>query len=256
MGKRKVRKDLTGQQFGRWTVIEQADDIISKNGKHITAWKCQCSCRKATIKVVRGYNLTNGHSTSCGCVASELLQQRNAGNTYGMLTRKGNEYNLDHDYGIGYTSDGAEFYFDKDDVDKIKPYTWHIDVNGYVVGRKYGDTTSTFMHRLVMDAPKNKQVHHKYHRKNDNRKSELQLCTNQENSRHKQKMSSNTSGIIGVSWCSNMNKWHAQIMVDYNNINLGYFENVNDAKQAYDTAKYKYFGEFAYDELQEEYYEL
>ena len=64
MGKRKVKKDLTGQQFGRWVVIEQADDLVSANGKHITMWKCKCSCPKGTIKIIRGYNLINGHSKS------------------------------------------------------------------------------------------------------------------------------------------------------------------------------------------------
>ena len=256
MGKRTVKKDLTGQQFGRWTVIEQADDFISANGKHITMWKCECSCENHTIKIIRGYNLTNGHSQSCGCLAQELLAQRNHGNTYGMLSRKGNDYNLDGEYGVGYTSTGDVFYFDKEDMDKIKPYTWYINSAGYVKRKKYGDNSDVLMHRLVMNAPKDKQVHHKHHKKQDNRKQELQLCTNKENSRHKKKMKSNTSGVIGVSWSANMNKWHAQIMVDYNNINLGYFDDIKDAKQAYDVAKYKYFGEFAYDDLQEDNYEL
>ena len=251
MGKRKVKKDLTGQQFGRWVVIEQADDLVSANGKHITMWKCKCSCPKGTIKIIRGYNLTNGHSKSCGCLASELLAERNLGNTYGMLSRKGNKYKLDNEYGIGYTSNGDEFYFDKEDVEKIIPYTWYINSVGYIAGKKFGDVSDTLMHRLIMNASKDKQVHHKNHKKNDNRKQNLQLCTNKENSRHKKKMKSNTSGVIGVSWSSNVNKWHAQIMVDYNNINLGYFEDIDEAKQAYNTAKYKYFGEFAYDDSQE-----
>lgn len=251
MSKRKVKNDLTGKIFGNWTVLEQADDIVNNSGKHITAWRCKCSCPNHTIKIVRGYNLINGHSTSCGCVAKELLKKRNYQNTYGRLARHGNDYNLEQGYGIGYTSDRQEFYFDKEDFEKIKPYTWHITACGYVAGKKYGDTTDTLMHRLVMNAPKNKQVHHKNHKKNDNRKQELQLCTNKENSRHKKKMKSNTSGTTGVSWSSGMKKWHAQIMVNYNNINLGYFENIDDAKTAYDIAKHKYFGEFAYDELQE-----
>lgn len=187
MGKRKVKKDLTGQRFGRWTVIEQADDFVDNNGKHVTMWKCQCSCSKGTVKIIRGYNLTNGHSTSCGCLANELLLKRNIGNTYGMLSRKGNKYNLDNEYGIGYTSSGNEFYFDKADTEKIMLYTWHINSAGYVAGKKFGDTSDTLMHRLIMDAPKNKQVHHKNHKKNDNRKQNLQLCTNRENSRHKQR---------------------------------------------------------------------
>ena len=251
MGKRKVKKDLSKQQFGRWIVLEQADDFVSKDGKHVTMWVCQCTCENKTIKIVRGCNLTNGHSTSCGCWAKEILQLHNDGNTYAAVQRKGNNYNLDNEYGIGYTSDGREFYFDKEDLDKIKPYTWYINSLGYVIGNKYGDTSDTLMHRLVMNAPDGKQVHHKHHKKNDNRKNELQLCTNQENSRHKEKMKTNTSGVIGVSWSNNTNKWHAQITVDYKNINLGYYDDINEAKIAYDNAKKLYFGDFAYNEEEE-----
>lgn len=57
-------KDLTGQKFGRWTVIERA-----ANRKGNTAWKCVCDC--GTIRTVLGYNLTSGHSKSCGCIRDE-----------------------------------------------------------------------------------------------------------------------------------------------------------------------------------------
>ena len=49
------RKDLTGQHFGEWTVLE-----YSGNSKY----KCKCSC--GVIKDVHAYTLTSGKSTSCG----------------------------------------------------------------------------------------------------------------------------------------------------------------------------------------------
>lgn len=57
-------KDLTGERFGRWTVIERADN---RNGK--VMWKCLCDC--GTVRVVLGYNLTSGDSKSCGCIQDE-----------------------------------------------------------------------------------------------------------------------------------------------------------------------------------------
>lgn len=58
-------KDLTGQTFGRLTVLE-----IAGNNKHRqTYWICQCSCGKQT-KVLE-YNLIQGKTKSCGCLIRE-----------------------------------------------------------------------------------------------------------------------------------------------------------------------------------------
>ena len=36
----KVKEDLVGQIFGRLTVIEQAEDYISPQGKHCAQYRC------------------------------------------------------------------------------------------------------------------------------------------------------------------------------------------------------------------------
>ena len=51
--------DLTGQQFGNWTVLYRDKNIVP------VRWICQCSC--GTIKSVRTDTLKNGQSLSCGC---------------------------------------------------------------------------------------------------------------------------------------------------------------------------------------------
>lgn len=63
--------DLTGQRFGRLTVLARADDVVYDNGKKYVVWSCLCDCGTATK--VRSYNLTNGHVTSCGCFRSENM---------------------------------------------------------------------------------------------------------------------------------------------------------------------------------------
>jgi hypothetical protein len=60
-------KDLTGQKFGRWTVIEFAR--LSKN--HHTYWLCKCDC--GTVREVQRHDLTSGESASCGCLHNENL---------------------------------------------------------------------------------------------------------------------------------------------------------------------------------------
>lgn len=59
-------KDLTGQKFGRLTVIERAPN----KGKR-TMWKCVCSCPKKTVCIVGGGNLVRGHHQGCGCVMKD-----------------------------------------------------------------------------------------------------------------------------------------------------------------------------------------
>lgn len=62
MGEKWVLKDLTGQTFGRLTVL----DRYPVNHSHGNArWVVECSC--GTIQISRSCHLLNGHATSCGC---------------------------------------------------------------------------------------------------------------------------------------------------------------------------------------------
>lgn len=57
-------EDLTGQHFGKLTVISQAPN---KNGRVI--WHCKCDC--GTEIDVAANNLKSGHTLSCGCIRSK-----------------------------------------------------------------------------------------------------------------------------------------------------------------------------------------
>lgn len=54
--------DLTGQRFGKLTVLER---VYPPNRKS-AYWKCLCDC--GNEKVVKGGNLTSGNISSCGCL--------------------------------------------------------------------------------------------------------------------------------------------------------------------------------------------
>lgn len=58
-------KDLTGQKFGRLTVIERAEN--AKDGR--AHWRCHCDCGNEVT--VSSYHLTSGHTQSCGCLFLE-----------------------------------------------------------------------------------------------------------------------------------------------------------------------------------------
>ncbi len=64
-----IRKDLTGQRFGRLIVIS----VDSKTSKHHgTYWICRCDC--GTEKSVSSTALKQGYTKSCGCLRRESLQ--------------------------------------------------------------------------------------------------------------------------------------------------------------------------------------
>lgn len=69
-GQRHPPLDLTGQRFGRLLVLSRAENA-SGGG---TRWHCRCDC--GTIKAIRGRDLNNGKSQSCGCLRASPFRSR------------------------------------------------------------------------------------------------------------------------------------------------------------------------------------
>src|SRR5208283_5285442 len=63
-----IRIDLTGQKFGRLTVLEL--DHITSAEKHRVYWKCKCDC--GNYHTTSRFCLRNGSSKSCGCYAKDF----------------------------------------------------------------------------------------------------------------------------------------------------------------------------------------
>jgi hypothetical protein len=72
-------KDIRGQKFGDWTVLERADNsvYISAAGRRATnvRWLCRCKC--GVERPVLGYLLRAGGSLGCGCVNAANFVARN-----------------------------------------------------------------------------------------------------------------------------------------------------------------------------------
>lgn len=62
-------KDITGQKFGRLTVIKRVENRNSK-----VYYLCRCDC--GNEKVVNGANIKNGTVRSCGCLHDEEATKR------------------------------------------------------------------------------------------------------------------------------------------------------------------------------------
>lgn len=225
--------DLTGQRFGRLTVVERAEDYVSPKGYKASRWLCCCDCGNKVV--VRKSDLTSQRTLSCGCFGKEA--RYNSKKRY-------NTYNLSGEYGIGYTSKGEEFYFDLEDYDLIKDHCWHINKQGYVV------STNILFHRVVMGLPDICfEIDHKYGEttRNDNRKYNLRITTKSQNMMNVGIRKHNKSGVTGVIWHKRREKWRAFITVNQELIELGFFNNFEDAVKIRKEAEDKYFGEFSYD---------
>ena len=233
-------KDLTGRMYGRWKVLYQVEDYISPKGQHQPVWMCECQCDKHTRKPVVAYVLNRGESTSCGCYNVEVIKNSNSRqNTYKLIN---------NEYYIGYTQSGKEFYFYKEDYDLVEKYCWNIDSStGYVKTiDRINNTGKLYLHRLVMGCTKGDKtiIDHIDRNKIDCRKNNLRFVTRCQNNMNSCVSSDNTSGIKGVSWNKEKNKWEAKITVNKQDIRLGLYSNFDDAKKARIIGEEKYFGEY------------
>ena len=229
-----------GDRYGRLTIVNEVEPCLDNRGRKIRRFLCKCDCGNKNF-IARLPSLRNGDTTSCGCYNKEVNSKR-----FTKENKKYNKYDLEtYDYGVGYTLKGNEFYFDKEDYNRIKDYCWFTDYKGYLVSKVVGTGSHVRMHRLILNAPKNKQVDHINGVKNDNRKENLRLVTAAENSMNKRVCKNNTSGFQGVCWNKNNNKWTAYIGFNNKHIHLGLFDDFESAVKARLDAEEKYFGEFS-----------
>lgn len=71
---------LAGATFARLTVIKRVASISGKS-----AWLCHCTCGRDSIAI--GYELTTGHTRSCGCLRAELAKSPGAPPKHGHARR-------------------------------------------------------------------------------------------------------------------------------------------------------------------------
>lgn len=194
-------KDITGQKYGKLTVIKRIE-----NDKYGNAmWNCRCDCG-GSIDVL-GTNLRSGTVRSCGCLHAEIMRG---------TKHKENMYDLTGEYGIGYTyNTNQEFYFDLDDYEKIKSYCWLENDQGYIIANNiFGDSPKNIrLHRLITDF-EYKVVDHKNLKRFDNRKANLRYATKQTNNINRGTNRNNALGIKGIYYIKSLGTYQAKIQKD------------------------------------------
>ncbi|WP_300697223.1 HNH endonuclease [uncultured Clostridium sp.] len=102
------------------------------------------------------------------------------------------------------------------------------------------------LHRYIMNIDNsNLLVDHISRDTLDNRKSNLRICTYQQNSFNKSIRIDNTSGITVISFHNINKKWRAKIKYNNLTIHLGYFEDINEALINRRVAEEILFGEYS-----------
>lgn len=108
-------------------------------------------------------------------------------------------------------------------------FTRRQAVRGHAVGTSVGTITSTGYWAVVIDGKRfkihrlvwfletgfwPKELDHKNQNKLDNRFENLREVTRSQNMHNRPAQVNNTSGVKGVTWCAQRNKWQTQLVVN------------------------------------------
>lgn len=136
---------------------------------------------------------------------------------------------------------------DDKDYKKVNGNNWHIKKDK---GMTYAETNIKVkshyklftLHRLVMGI---KNVDHINGNGLDCRRKNLRRATQHQNIMNRRANKKSTSKYKGVSYHKITKKWNAQIQVNGNKINLGYFNSERQAGKVYNKRAKQLFGKFA-----------
>ena len=249
-----VVEDLTGQKFGRLTVLGRdldKDKLLHDSGNKGVHWLCKCDCGNPKLSSVTGYQLKSGHTQSCGCYASEQIAKRNK--KYSTKTNR-TEVNGDNTITL-FDDDDNKCLIDFEDYDVVKRWYWRkskkrgrIDKGYWLTNVKEDDEydkTILSIHQVIAkikfgEYSLDKIPDHLSRDTDDNRKCNIVLKSNQENSHNRGLSKTNSSGKTGVSFNKQKNLWTAYITVNYKTIHLGDFKNFAEAVKNRKEAEEKY----------------
>lgn len=166
-----VKENLAGKRFGKLTVVSPAPNKGNK-----TCWNCLCECGNYTI--VSSTHLKDAHTVSCGCYHKTAMRK---------LLNKKNDIKIIDNIAYIYDNKNNVAIIDINDVDRVSQYYWSKGKNGYwnICFKKSKEIGYYYLHQFILDYHSNLQIKvidHINRNKNDNRKSNLRIVTQQINS--------------------------------------------------------------------------
>ena len=203
--------EMIGKRFGRLLVIEESK--VNRHGA--VMWLCKCDC--GMNKIIRGAHLRNGGIKSCGCFSQEKATKHGMYGTpvyvvWGhMLQRCTNP--------------------------KDKEYK-NYGGRGITICRSWFDFVKFYAD--MGEKPKGLSIERRNNELGYNKKN-CYWATPTMQSRNRRKNIQNKTGIKGVCWCKQTNKYLVQIGVNKRNIFIGRFPILSEAATARKEAEIKYW---------------
>lgn len=108
-----------------------------------------------------------------------------------------------------------------------------VGKKGYRVGRIFSIMVKS--HRVIWKMVTGEEpvvIDHEDGVRTNNRWTNLLDTTDQGNAKNRKQYTNNKSGITGVYWNKACGKWHAQIAHEGRKVNLGFFTELEDAREA------------------------
>lgn len=138
---------------------------------------------------------------------------------------------------------GHVLKYDKGDASTVHAYRWRAVPLPHTTYAATG-SQSRYLHRILLDAPKGRVVHHLNGDGLDNRRANLRLTTQSLNAAAKRRIP-NATGYRGVYLRRSDGRYVAEIKVDGRKKHLGSWANPWAAAQAYNAAATEAWGEYA-----------
>lgn len=233
--------DLTGQKYGRLTVIKRAEEKC-KQGES-SKWVCQCDC--GNIIIVKSNRLRTGNTKSCGCYKIETCSKNGKANR--KRRKKFNVFITQGEITKIYDDKDNECIIDTEDIDKVKQHYWSKDVNGYWISSENVDGIRT-IYRLHTYLLETNPVDHIDRNKSNNSKQNLRPTTIELNNKNRTKSRNNTSGITGVYYHKKRQAWKATVSMKPTKNHksterfLGWYKTKEEAIRARLLGELKYYG--------------
>ena len=221
--------------------------------------KKEHAARKHPDRVTRDEFINNAISrkpcTACGEPSSgshgglpycnKHWQRIERNGTVDLVGRKStNSFETVGDKLVVITQSGDVILADADDYDRLKKYSWCISKTGYAVANINYRVTK--MHRYIMlkNLSDSVVVDHANGNRLDNRKTNLRICTQNENGKNIGIKKTNSHGVQGIRRTQS-GKYRARIFADGKELHIGTFQTLKLAVEARKRAEIEHFGEFA-----------
>jgi hypothetical protein len=214
-------KDFTGERKGTLT----AKKAVFQDNLHRWHWLYQCDCGNTVIRTPNSVRQLN--RPSCGCIKNKKLWVPIVDGEVIKIPLTNGRYAL----------------IDSADLPIVEKLAWYYNPSGYAdthLSRK----KHVSMHRMILSATDNQSVDHIDHDGLNNRRSNIRLCTQSQNSMNRRAQSNNSTGIKGICFDKRRNEWHASVKAG-DVVKQKNFKAIEDAISAHTQWVKELHGDFA-----------